>query len=408
MNPVVSQRPFWLDSISEADFTLPGGSLQGVLPDRARVVIIGGGVIGLACAYYLAQADFEGVLLLEKGDLLHQASGANGGGIWPGEEAPGGGVFHDLGRASQKLIEGLASEVDLQYRRNGVLSLARNRSEAEVLRADTERRAREGLEVEWIEPAEIARLEPNLNPAEYSGAARYARDGHLHPGRLGAHLAREAQRGEVTVRTGVTVHGIEEGDHTTRVFTDQGSVICSHLIVTTGAWASDWEAFLGIRIPVEPAKGQLVATPVQPPLLSHAIMSRYGMFQTVEGHILAGGTIEYVGFDPEPSGKIVEAIWDDVQTLVPALRGVPLTHSWARFRPHTPDGLPLVGRCGRDDRHLIATGHFRNGLLLSAVTGKIVADLLTRGDTRYPIAALAPGRFADLEPGAFAKPEACV
>lgn len=391
---MISHRPFWLDTVSEADFTPPGCRLRGELPEQARVVIIGGGIVGLACAYYLGLADLEGVLLIERGDLLSEASGANGGGLWPGEQAPGAGTFHTLGRISQQLIAELAGSEALEYRRNGVLVLARSSAEAETLRADTERRRKEGLGVEWLTAEETCRLEPELAPDQVHGAARYVEDGHINPARLGAAFARWAQQREVRIRTGVTVHGIEEVDHVTRVFTDRGTLSCAHLVVTPGAWARDWEQFLRLSIPVEPARGQLVATAPQPPRVRHAIMSRFGLLQTAAGNIISGGTVEFAGFQGEPSERTREEIWEDTQVLVPALRGVPQTHSWTRFRPHTPDGLPLVGFCGKHDRHVIAAGHFRNGLLLSAVTGKMVADLITRGHTHYPVGPLDPHRFA--------------
>ncbi len=390
---MISHRPYWLDTVSETDFVPPGGRIRGELREQARVVIVGGGIVGLACAYYLGLADLEGVLLLERGDLLSEASGANGGGLWPGQQAPGSGTFYELGRISQQLIAGLAEAEALEYRRNGVMVLARSSAEAEHLRADTERRRSEGLGIEWLSPEETCRLEPELAPEQVYGAARYEADGHINPARLGAAFARWAQEHDVRIRAGVTVHGIEEVDHVTRVFTDQGTVTCSHLVVTPGAWAHDWEQFLRLSIPIEPAKGQLVATAPQPPRVRHAIMSRFGLLQTAGGNIISGGTVEFTGFEGEPSDTTCNEIWEDTQALVPTLRGVPLTHSWVRFRPHTPDGLPLVGFCGPHDRHVIAAGHFRNGLLLSAVTGKIVADLLTRGHTLYPIGPLDPHRF---------------
>src|SRR5919204_104490 len=103
---VISRRPFWLDTVSEADFRVPGQVLAGELPAAARVAILGGGIVGLACAHYLA-------------------------------EAPGPGTFHELGRASQELIAAFASQADadLEYRCNGVLQVALSEAEAEALRA---------------------------------------------------------------------------------------------------------------------------------------------------------------------------------------------------------------------------------------------------------------------------------
>src|SRR5262249_28533891 len=111
---MISTRPYWLDTVSEADFRLPGTSWPAELPSHARIAIIGGGIVGRACAWALAEAGVDGVVLLERGELLHQASGANGGGLWPSQQAPGPGVFYDLGRASQELIAAFAAGADAE------------------------------------------------------------------------------------------------------------------------------------------------------------------------------------------------------------------------------------------------------------------------------------------------------
>src|SRR6185295_3306201 len=128
-------------------------------------------------------------------------------------------------------------------------------------------------------------------------------------------------------------------------------------------------------------------------VLQHSLFSTYGLIGTACGRVIAGGTVEFAGFDAEPRAETRERIWAAAQALVPALRGRRVTHAWARFRPHTPDELPLIGRCGADGRHVVAAGHFKNGLLLSAVTGRIVAELLTRGESAYSLAGLEPERF---------------
>jgi glycine oxidase len=393
---MISDRPFWLDTVSEADFHLPGQASVPELPTHARTAIIGGGIVGLACAHYLAAAGAEGVLLLERGKLLHEASAANGGGLWPAEQAPGVGPFYDLARASLDLLLRFAGEADgeLELREHGVLALACSEDEAEALRARTDARREAGLAVEWLPPAEARALEPEVDPQQVHGAAWYPEDRHVNPARLGAAFARSALRGGVRIFPGVAVRGFEKLDHVTRLFTGEGMLDVAHVVVTTGAWAKEFSQFLGLTVPVEPAKGQLVATAPLPPLLRHAVIGTHGVLQTAGGNILSGGTVEHVGFDTEPRAEVRERIWERAQALVPALRGVPLTHSWARFRPHTPDGLPLIGFCDPEQRHLMAAGHFKNGLLLSAVSGRIVADLLTRGDTLFPLAGVDPRRFS--------------
>jgi glycine oxidase len=393
---MISSRPYWLDTVAEEAFYLPGRGPLGELPSHARLAIIGGGIVGLACAWCLAAAGVDGVLLLERGRLLHEASGANGGGLWAAEQAPGPGTFYELGCTGQELIARFAAQADadLEHRRNGVLALARSPEEAEALQVKTAARRAAGLAVEWVEPGEACALEPALDPGQVYGAAWHPEDTHINPARLGAAFSRAAQQGGARVVTGARVQAIEQGASSARVWTDRGMVEVSHVVMTSGPWAPEFSEFLGLEIPIEPAKGQLLATAPGPPLLRHAVIDRFGLLQTASGAVISGGTVEFVGFDPEPREEVRDRIWQAAQELAPALRGLRLTHSWARFRPHTPDGLPLIGFCGPERRHLIAAGHFKNGLLLSAVSGRIVADLLTRGETPFPLAGAEPERFS--------------
>jgi glycine oxidase len=391
---MVSPRPFWLDTVSEADFRLPRVAASDPRP-RAAVAVIGGGIVGLACAHYLAAAGVEDVLVLERGRLLHEASAANGGGLWPGEQAPGPGVFHELGKTSHDLIRDFSREADadLEYRRNGVLELARSEEQAPVLRERVRERQAGGLRVEWLEPGEVLAEEPALNPACVFGAGLYPGDGHINPARLGAAFARSAQRLGARIVTDVAVQRIEVLDDRTRLHTSRGAVEAERVVVTAGPWTDELCRCFGLEMPIQPAKGQLVATAPLPPLLRRPVMGGFGVLQTLAGNVLSGGSVEFSGFDAEPREALREEIWEAAGELVPALRGVPLTHSWARFRPHTPDELPLVGFCDAGRRHVVAAGHYKNGLLLSAVTGRIVTDLLTRGGTSLPVAGLEPDRF---------------
>jgi glycine oxidase len=390
----LSDRPFWLDTVSEEDFLLAGGRTAG-LPDSTRVAIVGGGIVGLACAHYLAAAGVDGVLLLERGRLLHEASAANGGGLWPGEQAPGPGVFYDVGRASLELIRGFAAEADadVELRGNGVLDLACSEAEAAALRARTVDRRAAGIAVEWLGRAEVLDLEPELSPDGVFGAAFYRDDCHVNPAKLGAAFARAAQQHGASIVTGAEVRAIECGSAGARLVTERGSVEAAHVVITGGPWSGQLLRHFGVEVPIRPAKGQLVATAPLPPLLHRSVMGRYGVIQTAGGNVLSGGNVEFAEFDREPRPETRDAIVKTAGELLPALRDVPVTHSWARFRPHTPDELPLLGWIDPERRHLVAAGHHKNGLLLSAVTGRIVADLIVHGETTLPLRGLEPDRF---------------
>lgn len=392
----MNNRPLWWDTVSEADFRSGSAAPTHAVPDHARVAIIGGGIIGLACAHYLAATGMEGIVVLERGQLMHEASAANGGGLWHNEQSPEATALHRLGALSLKLTREFAEQADgdLEYRRHGVLRLALSEAESTALQSEVEAGRAVGLAVEWVDAETARTLEPALEPGRIYGGAFYPEEGHINPARLGAAYARSALGKGVRLITGANVRGFEGLDHVTRLFTDEGTLDVTHVVVTTGAWAAEFAPFVRLDIPIVPARGQLVATASLPPVLNHAIVGAHCLLQTAAGHVVSGGTVEFDGFDSKPRPEVAEGIWNEAQALVPALRGVELSHSWARLRPHTPDALPLLGFCDAEQRNLIAAGHYKNGLLLAALTGKVVADLLTRGETTCPLEAVRPDRFA--------------
>lgn len=395
----ISHRPYWLDTVSEADYFPAELSRPRELPRRAQVAILGGGLIGLSCARELTRMGAKDIVVLERGELLGEASGGNGGGLWPNEMAYGAGPFHTLGTRSLSMLRRYAAEceTDLQHRRCGVLGLVRTEADLPARYAEYEQRRDAGLTVEWLDREAVLAEEPALAPAEVHGALWYPEDDHINPAKLGAAYAVDAQRGGARVLTGLPVRGWEDQDHLLRLFTDDGSIDAAHVVVTAGSWASDFQDFLCVKVPVTPVRGQLLAASGAPTdLLRHAMFRPFGVIQNVGGTITTGGTVEHVGFDATPDRQVAAGIWDNALRLVPAMKAATVTHHWARFRPHTPDELPVIGPC-RDDRRLVAGGHYRNGLLLAPITGRIIAEMILHGEcTSVPpelIAAVDPRRF---------------
>jgi glycine oxidase len=396
----VSHRPYWLDTVRESDFFPPDAPRPRELPQRAHVAIVGGGLIGLSCARELTRLGAKDVVVLERAELLGEASGGNGGGLWPNVMAHGAGPFNRLASLSLAMLRRYAaeSELKLEYRRLGVLGLARTEEDAKLRYDECAEHRNAGLTIEWMDRAALLAEEPALAPDEVFGAAWYPEDDHINPAKLVAAYAVEAQRAGAAILTVTAVRGWEDDEHLLRLFTDAGSIDAAHVVVTTGSWASDFQDSLCVRVPVTPVRGQLLAASGAPPdLLRHAVFRPFGVIQNVGGVITTGGTVEHVGFDAVPERSALEEIWDNAVRLLPALQAATVTHHWARFRPHTPDELPLIGPC-RDDRRLVAGGHYRNGLLLAPVTGRMIAEMILHGEcTSVPaelVAAVDPHRFS--------------
>lgn len=367
------------------------------LPARCRVAVIGGGVIGLACAYSLARAGLgPEVVLLERGRFMEAASGGNGGGLWPAAGGEGNLAFCRLASHGLQLLEELArtGEFDLELRRNGVLAPAWSPGQADELQREVAAVAEARLPATWLSPAKLAEVEPVLACEEVYGAAHFPADAHANPAAVGLAFARGAQAAGAHLCCRVEVAGFEEHSHTTHLFTSAGMLDAAHVVVAAGPWTPALSALLRLEVPIRPARGQLIAYPVQPPLLHNSIRGPCSVLQLAGGRVVAGGNVELDEWGTEPDPQVSAEFHREASRILPPLAQCAPTHSWARLRPHTPDGLPLVGRCGSGERHFVAAGHHRNGLLLSAITGSIVTDLLLRGESDHPLEALRPDRFA--------------
>jgi glycine oxidase len=193
--------------------------------------------------------------------------------------------------------------------------------------------------------------------------------------------------------TSAPVRAWRTGRSTTSLTTDRGSIEARTVLVTAGAWTPEFENHLQIHCPIVPVRGQMVASTPVPKLLNGPVMRPHTYLQSTDGRFIGGGTMESAGFNRDPNPELERQIWAEACRLLPALRDARITHSWARHRPGTRDQLPLVGFCGPGGRHLVAAGHYKNGVLLACVTGKVISELVTRGHTRFEVDGWSPHRF---------------
>jgi len=187
-----------------------------------------------------------------------------------------------------------------------------------------------------------------------------------------------------------------EDDRISGVETDIGPVHAPIVVVANGAWSS----FLinsDSRVPsvrIEPVRGQMLCfRPAETP--RHVLYSPRGyMIPRLSGQILVGSTSEHVGYCKEVTGEGIHTIMTHAMEIAPDLvRDAPLVDSWAGLRPRAEDGLPVIGACEKISGLYFATGHYRNGILLAPMTGELIADEITRGDSPAIANALSPSRF---------------
>jgi glycine oxidase len=369
--------------------------LTSVSPD---VIVVGGGAIGTAIAYQLAKGGVR-LMLFERGQLGGGATGASAGMIVAQQDRSTPEPFAVLSRESARLYGPLAEELldrtglDIGYRRAGLVRVAFDDVEAHQLREQRAWDGDHGLTVSWLEPAAALDVEPALSPA-IRAALYYSDEHHVMPHALAQALGRAAADLGAVLREGTSVDRlVVEGGRVTGVRLGDETVYASQVVLANGAWASAWSDPLRAQIPVRPVRGQMLALRTTGTALHSLVTAQDGyVLSKADRSTFVGTTVEEAGFDARPTAAGIAGLLVLASRLVPRLGEASFLRAWAGLRPGTPDGVPLLGRL--PERNVIlATGHFRNGILLAPITAELVADLVARRAPRLPLEAFDPTRF---------------
>ncbi len=193
----------------------------------------------------------------------------------------------------------------------------------------------------------------------------------------------------VTLREDCAVDGfIQEGGRVVGVRTSQGEVRADRVVLCAGAWSGELLATLGLDLPVEPVKGQMILFKCAEDFLPSMVLAkgRYAIPRR-DGHILVGSTLEHEGFDKTPTEAALESLRASAIEMLPALAEAEVVGHWAGLRPGSPDGIPFIGPVPCFDGLWLNCGHYRNGLVLAPASCRLLTDLMLG---REPIVDPAP------------------
>ncbi len=362
------------------------------------VVVIGGGIVGCACAYELAKAGGS-VDLLEYGKTGMQATNAAAGMAAPLIESHGPGPMLDFGlralRAYPALVEELApAGVDIEYRPYGILKVAMSADDVDALQSRLAWQRACGLTIDWLDAETCGELEPRLGP-RIDGGVFSSDEGGINNQMLSLAIERAATAHGARLHIETPVTGFEtSGGRITAVRSRNEAFACDHVVLAAGARSGQIAEQLGANVPVRPVRGQMVALGGMQAPIRHIVWGPDGyLVPRANGLVFAGATVEEVGFRRRTTKAGVRRLRAMAAALVPQLRAATTQFEWAGLRPGTPDALPIIGPVPGWANLTAATGHFRNGILLGPLTGRVVADGLTRGDWSGAPPAFAPGRF---------------
>lgn len=376
--------------------------------EQADVAIIGGGVIGCAIAWRLGQAGLR-VVVIERGQVGREASHAAGGMLAPLAEADGKDDFFNLCVASRRLYADFARElreatgIDVEYRTEGTLYLALTEADEEELERRYEWQHAAGLNVKRLNAGCTRKLEPFIND-KLRWALKFPDDHQVDNRRLMVALTAAAQAAGVEFWTHTEARHLLIESHggrrrITGLSTTRGKLAANSVIIAAGSWSSllrDDEGGGISCFEIEPVRGQMVALEMPAPPVRHVIYSRRGyLIPRLSGFLIAGSTSEQVGYDKSVTAGGVASIIERAIEIAPRARDVAIIETWAGLRPHAPDDLPILGEDPRISGLIHATGHYRNGILLTPITAQAISQLMIKGESSINLSPFSPLRFAN-------------
>ncbi|MSQ12232.1 MAG: glycine oxidase ThiO [Dehalococcoidia bacterium] len=362
---------------------------------RPDVLIVGAGVIGCSIAHALVRRG-AAVTVLERDYPGAVTSRASAGMLVPTAEGLPAGPMLNLAVQSLRLYPTLAetlreeSGVDVEYSACGVLVPAFGDQAAQALKT---RLSPDNPALQWLPRAVALEREPLLNPT-LLGALFHPSEGQVNPAKLVEALTQAAARMGAAFHYGVAVDGlVRHGGRVAGVRTGSSEWHAGATVLAAGAWSGALSRWAGVPLDIQPVRGQVVSLRCVPQPLRTVVFGQPGyLVPRRDGTLLVGATQEWTGFENRATAGNTRMLLESAKRLLPALDSATFLDTWSGLRPASPDEQPVLGPVPGLDGLAVATGHFRNGVLLAPVTGELLAAYLLRG-TAAPLKPFGVERF---------------
>jgi D-hydroxyproline dehydrogenase subunit beta len=373
-------------------------------------VVIGAGIVGAACGYFLARSGLT-VAVAERGAVASGTTGGGEGNILVSDKEPGPELA--LAQLSRRLWRELGDDLGpaAELEPKGGLVVAAGPAERAQLDDFAARQAAAGMQTRAVAGADLHELEPHL-ASGLAGGVFYPEDMQVQPMMAAALLLRRARElgAELLFRHEVT--GLEQSAGRVTGVRTAGGVLGAGLVVNAaGPWAGELAALAGLPLPVLPRRGFIVVTEALPVLIRHKVYTADYVANvasgsagletstviegTASGTVLIGASRERVGFDRASSLRIVGMLAAQAARLFPVLAQARAIRFYRGFRPYCPDHLPVIGADDRLAGLVHACGHEGAGVGLAPATGQLIAQLATGQEPALSLAPFRPGRFAE-------------
>ena len=411
----------------------------------SKILILGGGVIGVCAAYYLAQQGAS-VTLIEQGEIASGCSYGNAGWVVPSHSVPLATpdavkhgikwmfdpvspfyikprldvqllhwllrfaqaanaqqihkaipVLRDLNMASRRLFDGLSTQagMDFDYHQQGILMLFR--TAAGFVGGQHEAHELHGFDQRAVilEQAQTRAMEPLVHP-DVVGSVHFPDDAHLNPASFVRQMAEQARQLGAEIKTNTSVTGLRIGSNKiVGAETSAGPIQADQIVVAMGSWSPQLAQQLNISIPVQAGKGYSVTVkrPMRYPQIPLGFGEARVVTSTLTNTLRFAGTMELSGIDLRINQARVNTILDAPKHYLQDMGPLETIETWAGLRPCAPDGLPILGRTKTHPNVILATGHAMMGLSLGPITGKLVSQIICNAQSEIDITPLSPGRF---------------
>ena len=374
------------------------------MPSGTDVVVLGGGVAGCATAYFLAR-DGASVTVVERDAVGSGASGYALGLLNPLSGAGIPGPMQPLAEAAFNLHMELwpalfeESGTDFQAHSTPHLEVYLTPEDADDHQEEMERWLEApGFRAQRLDSADVLRLEPRIT-RDVHGGVLLEELGILDSYLYTQALSEAAGHHGATFVHGEVVGLQSTGSQATGVTLSDGVIECDNVVVALGPWSGECSRWLGLDIPVEPLKGEIVHLEGLYPSLGHHIQGASTIVQKDDGLVWIGATMESAGFDLEKTEVARDYLLERAIKMMPSLEGLEPVRQTACLRPVTRDSLPVLGKVAGWEGVYLATGAAKKGILISPAIGRATADLVLTGETSLPIEPFAVERFAQAGAG---------
>ena len=350
--------------------------------NTSDILVIGAGVIGLSIVRELRKRRLGGMRVLEKGSVGREASWAAAGILAPQVEADASDAFFELAYESNRMYDRFAAElfdetgIDVELDSTGTLYAAFYEEDSREFDVRFAWQKAAGLKIERLTTNETLKIEPSISP-QVRESLLFPDDRQVENRKLVEALSRFADLNDVEIRENQVVQRILVAQNRVLgVRTADGEFFADTVVIATGAWTSFIE--LGentLPVEVKPIRGQMINFRPARAEIKRVIYSRSGyLVPRADGRLLAGATVENAGFDKRTTGDGISRLKEIASEIAPLLANVEISDQWAGLRPMASDGQPVIGRVPEIEGLFIATGHYRNGILLTPITAKLIAD----------------------------------